>query len=145
MDQEQARRLGDYFRQRRESLGLSQRRLAAISGLNQPTVVRIEDGQFLAPGPDKLKALASALDLNPTDVWSLAGYAFDTDLPSPLPFLRAKYRDLTDDQLDALTSDVASILERHGIDPYDRPAPGEDETGPSEKTKSTTKKGGTKP
>src|SRR5487761_1157473 len=133
MDQEQAKRLGDYFRQRRESLGLSQRRLAIISGLNQPTVVRIEDGQFLSPGPDKLKALATALGLNLTDVWSLAGYGFDTDLPSALPFLRARYRALPDDQLNALTVDVAFILQQHGIDPYNHPAPGEDEIEPTTK------------
>ena len=127
MNQEQAKRLGDYLRQRRESRGLSQSAVARASGLTQPTVVRIEDGQFLNPKPDKLKAFAEVLDIPLTDLWSLAGYGFDTDLPSPMPFLRTKYRDLPDAQLDALTKDVAHILKQHGIDPYGRPAPGEDE------------------
>lgn len=127
MNQEQARQLGDYLREARISRGLSQRRLAKISGLNQSTVVRIEDGQFLAPTAAKLRALAEALDLNLTDVWNLAGYGLDAELPSPMPFLRAKYSDLPDKELNALTEDVAHILRQHGIDPYDRPKPGEDE------------------
>jgi transcriptional regulator with XRE-family HTH domain len=95
--------------------------------MNYQTVLRIEQGEFATPGPDKLKALARALQLDLTDVWSMAGYAFDTDLPAPLPYLRAKYRDLPAKELRALSRDVARVLAEHGIDGTSRPAPGEDE------------------
>jgi transcriptional regulator with XRE-family HTH domain len=127
MNKTKAQQLGDYLRKHREAKGLSQRRLAGLSGLNQPTVIRIERGDFLSPGPDKLKALAKALDLPLTDVWSMAGYGLDSELPSPMPFLRAKYRDLPEDEMDSLTADVADVLRQHGIDPDGRPVSDEDE------------------
>lgn len=128
MNRQPATQLGTYLRQRRETLGLSVRGLARRSGLNHQTVNRIERGEFATPGPDKLKALATALELDLTDVWAMAGYGFDTDLPAPLPYLRAKYRDLPAKELAALSRAVAQVLAAHGIDASHGPAPGEDET-----------------
>jgi transcriptional regulator with XRE-family HTH domain len=127
MDHEQAVQLGKLLRDRREELGLSTRRLAEISGVNHPTIIRIERGDFATPGPDKLKALAKALDLNLADLWNVAGYGSDTDLPSPVRYLRAKYRDLPEATVQALSRDVEAALKRHGIEPTSGPAPGEDE------------------
>jgi transcriptional regulator with XRE-family HTH domain len=128
MDHQHAVDLGRYLQRKREALGLSARQLARMSGMNYQTVLRIEQGEFATPGPDKLKALAHALGLDLTDVWSMAGYGFDTDLPAPMPYLRAKYRDLPANELAALSRDVARVLAAHGIDGNRRPAPGEDET-----------------
>ncbi|MFZ0664173.1 MAG: helix-turn-helix transcriptional regulator [Acidimicrobiales bacterium] len=128
MDHRHAIELGHYLQDRREALGLSARQLARMSDMNCQTVLRIEHGEFATPGPDKLKALARALQLDLTDVWSMAGYAFDTDLPAPLPYLRAKYRNLPAKELRALSRDVVRVLAEHGIDGTRRPAPGEDET-----------------
>lgn len=127
MNKNRAVALGRYLRTRREQLGISARELGRVSGMNYQTVLRIEQGEFATPGPDKLKALAQALRLDLTDVWSLAGYGFDTDLPAPMPYLRAKYRDLPAKELTALSRDVARVLAEHGIDGNRRPAPGEDE------------------
>lgn len=127
MKKTNAQRLGDYLRKHREVQGLSQRRLAQASGINQSTVIRIERGDFVNPTPDTVRALATTLDLPLSDVWRVAGYEVDPELPAPMPFLRAKYRDLPADQLEALTKDVADVLKQHGIDPEGRPAAGEDE------------------
>lgn len=136
--------LGNYLRHRREQLGWSARRLGRLSGLNYQTVTRIEQGEFDRPGPDKLKAMAEALDLDLTDVWAIIGYDTANELPAPLPYLRAKYRDLPEDDLDALSRDVARVLRAHGIDGGGRPVPGEDEFDDEPPlTASSPSKGGT--
>lgn len=127
MSESAAKHLGVYLREQRELQNVSKQQLADRTGIPRPTIVRIEQGDFERPGPDKLKAIASALGLSLTDVWSLAGYHLDEELPGPLPFLRAKYRDLSSSELNALTNDVAHILRRHGIDPHGRPENHEDE------------------
>lgn len=127
MTKSRAQQIGEYLRTAREAQGLSQRRLAILSGINQSTVIRIERGDFTSPSPDTLQALAGTLNLPLEEVWTIAGYGAGSALPGPMPFLRAKYRDLPDDQLDALTRDVAEVLKRHGIDPNGRPVGNEDE------------------
>lgn len=118
--------LGDFLRDRREELGLSAREVGRRSGVNYQTVIRIENGEFERPGADKLKAIAQALDITMTTVWDILGYS-DVGLPEPMPYLRAKFRDLKPTNLDALSRDVAEVLRQHGIETNGRPMPGEDE------------------
>ncbi len=127
MDEKQAIRLGAYLRSRRQALRMGTHRLYRLSGVPQPTIVRLEQGQTKKPEADKLRRLAVALGLDPADILSLAGYPIPTDLLTPTTYLRAKYRDLPADQLRALQADVATVLRRHGIDPSGGPLPGEDE------------------
>ncbi len=150
MDRDQAKKLGLRLRQRRQALGLSTTQVAETSNQTQATVVRIEQGQFLSPDPDKLRALAEALDLNLADVLSLAGYPIPTELPSPGPYLRTKYRNLPAEAVDQLQAQIAQVLRQHGITPSDGPAEGEDElpedarptTGQSRQQRVTNQKGG---
>ncbi|MBK6439182.1 MAG: helix-turn-helix domain-containing protein [Candidatus Microthrix sp.] len=90
MDEEQAKRLGAFLRARREELGWSSRRLAAECEMNDATIVRIENGQFAAPKPDKLSRITEALGLSLSDVFALADYAAPSDLPHFMPYLRTK-------------------------------------------------------
>ncbi len=149
MDPQQAKRLGQLFRSQREKLGFSSHQLARQSGMNQATIVRLEQGGFLNPDPEKLRLLTEALGLNLADVLTLAGYPVPTELPSPGLYLRAKYRDLSEAALRSLTKDVNRLLAEHGLDATGRPAPGEDEgpeaaCSPKPPTPRTrTKKGGT--
>jgi transcriptional regulator with XRE-family HTH domain len=127
MKPSRAEQVGEYLRIAREAKGLSQRRLALLSGINQSTVIRVERGDHTNPSPDTLKALARALELPLEELRTIAGYGVGSSLPEPMPFLRAKYKNLPDDQLDALTRDVATVLREHGIDPNGRPSAHEDE------------------
>ena len=86
--------LGRQLRARREELGLSTRQLAEQADMNDATIVRIEQGAFAAPRPDKLSRIAEALGLSLADVFALADYAVPDDLPSFQPYLRSKYRDM---------------------------------------------------
>lgn len=127
MEPDQAQRLGQTIRARREELGLSQRQLAAQTGVNDATIVRIERGVFGAPAPDKLSRIAEALDLSLADVFALADYVVPADLPSFQPYLRSRYRELPDEAIEDLDRAFARIVKKHGYTP-DGPMDGEDES-----------------
>jgi transcriptional regulator with XRE-family HTH domain len=139
MNPEQARELGRQLRARRDELGLSVRDLAKLAELDNGTIVRIEQGAFAAPRPDKLSRIAEALGLNLADVFALADYSVPSELPSFSPYLRTKYRDLPVPAVEELERSFKRIAKRHGFDPAG-PTPGEDEQPEPKPTKS--KKGG---
>jgi transcriptional regulator with XRE-family HTH domain len=126
MNPKQAKALGQKLRTRRDELGLSVRDLEKTTGIDNGTIVRIEQGAFSAPAPDKLSRIAEALKLSLADVFALADYAVPGDLPSFPGYLRTKYRDLPATAVEELERSFKRITKRHGFDP-DGPAPGEDE------------------
>jgi transcriptional regulator with XRE-family HTH domain len=123
----QVRTVGSVIRQRRQELGLTTRQLAELTGVAHSSIGRIETGAFAQPSIDKLRRIAGALQLDPARLLSLGGMEPPADLLPPLPYLRTKFRDLSPEAMDALSRDVIHVLRRHGIDPGDGPAPGEDE------------------
>lgn len=139
MDQEQARELGQRLRERREQLGLSVRELAERAETTHTTVVRLEQGAYDAPAPDKLSRIADALGLNLADVFALADYSVPSELPSFRPYLRTKYRNLPTPAVEELERSFKRIAKRHGLS-LDGPKPGEDEQPEQQPTK--RKKGG---
>ena len=126
MDQEQAKRLGEWLRERRQEAGLSTIQLAKAVGTTDGTITRIEQGAFAAPDPHKLSRIGEVLGLSLADVYAMADYAVPGDLPSFQPYLRRKYRDLPPQAIEDLDKAFASIVKRHGYDP-DGPRDGEDE------------------
>jgi transcriptional regulator with XRE-family HTH domain len=139
MNPQQAKVLGDRLRARREALELSLRDLERASGVDNGTIVRIEQGAFAAPRPDKLSRLADALGLSLADVFALAEYSVPSELPTFAPYLRSKYRDLPAPAVEELERSFQQIAKRHGFDP-EGPAVGEDEQPEPKPTKS--RKGG---
>lgn len=127
VEPEQAKELGQRLRARREELGLSLRQLAERAETTDTTIIRIEQGAYAAPAPDKLSRIAEALGLSLADVFALAEYAVPGDLPSFQPYLRSKYRDLPPEAVDDLNKAFARIVRKHGYDP-DGPQDGDDET-----------------
>jgi transcriptional regulator with XRE-family HTH domain len=139
MNPEQAKELGRKLRARRDELGLSVRDLERLTDVDNGTIVRIEQGAFAAPAPDKLSRIAEALNLSLADVFALAEYSAPSELPSFSPYLRSKYRDLPAPAVEELERSFRRIAKRHGVDPAG-PAPGEDEQPEPKPTK--PKKGG---
>lgn len=95
--------------------------------MNDATIVRIEQGAFAAPRPDKLSRIAEALGLSLADVFALADYAVPDDLPSFQPYLRSKYRDMPTGAVDDLNRAFERIIRKHGYQP-EGPRDGEDES-----------------
>lgn len=143
MNEEQARALGTFLREHRTALGLSTRAVAAESGVDMATIVRLEQGAFAEPKPDTLRGVAEALGVSLADVFALADYVIPDELPTFQPYLRSKYRDLPAPAVEELERSFRRIAKRHGYDP-DGPAAGEDEIPEPSPTSSRSlkKKGG---
>ena len=116
MNQEQAQALGALIRQRRLKLGYTTYQVGAAAGVPNSTVVRIEQGKFMAPRPDKLASFAKFLGLTLADVFSRAGYVVPDDLPTFDHYLQAKYPDLPSVAVSELRGLFETLTERHGID-----------------------------
>ena len=127
MHPDQAVRFGAYIRQARQQQGLSSRALARVVGVNDATIVRIEQGAIEAPRPNVLSAIARALELPLSDVFAMADYVTPKDLPTFAPYLRAKYGELPPDAVAELQQSFDRIAQRYGYEGRG-PAPGEDES-----------------
>ena len=126
MNHDQAQELGRFLKAHRTKLGYSVRALGRMCGFDMTTIMRLEQGAFARPDPDKLKAVAIALELPPAEIFARAGYPVTTDLPSLRPYLRARYGDLPTAAVQEMETYFENLAARYGIDP-DGPAPGEDE------------------
>lgn len=107
-------KLGEYIRAQRETLGISQRRLAARVGIHHSYLARMEAGGYAQPAPAVLHRIAEALDLDPEDLFALAGHVIPHELPSFAPYLRAKY-DIPDQAARELADYFHFMSERYGI------------------------------
>ncbi len=92
MDKEQGARLGALLRDRRIAAGLSTYQLGERVHCKNSTIVRIEQGAFAAPSPDKLARIAEALGMTLADIYTHAGYAIPDELPGFHAYLPARYR-----------------------------------------------------
>ncbi len=115
MNQEQAKSLGQLLRRRRQELGLSQRRLAALTHMGDSSIVRLEQGQFFAPSPAKLSQLATALHLPLADIFVRAGYFVPSELPSFEGYLAAKYPALPQSGATELLNHFRKLQEQYGL------------------------------
>ena len=124
MDYQQGIELGAFLRHQREAKGLSTRDVAAVVGVDQAQIVRLEQGHVASPKADVLAGIADYLDLPLADVFGLAGYAAPKELPSFRPYLRAKYHNLPPNAVAELEQTFARIARKYGTT---GPVDGEDE------------------
>ena len=136
-----AKQLGRMLNQRRQALGLTVRDLEALSGVDDSSIVRLENGQQSRPNVEKLDKLATALRLSIEDLLSTAGLTKSTGLPSLRPYLRAKYAQLPPEAHAELNEYFNSLGKRYGVR-FEGPAPGEDELPEGQTTSSTNKRKG---
>ena len=83
--------LGDYIRTRRESLGLTIAEAEERSDLDSTYWRKLEAGQYEAPSPKALHAIARTLKSPIEDLYGLCGYDIPKRLPSLSPYLRTKF------------------------------------------------------
>ncbi len=126
MDKKHAKRLGRWLRAKRQEAGLSTIQLGKQAGMSDTTIVRLEQGAFSAPAPDKLARIADVLGIELADVYAMADYAVPENLPSFQPYLRTKYRGMPQKAIKDLDTAFARIAKKHGYD-ASGPREGEDE------------------
>jgi transcriptional regulator with XRE-family HTH domain len=116
MDKYEAKRFGEQIRHRRQELGLSTHDLGKLIGTRNSTIMRIEQGAFAAPRPDKLARIAQALHLSLADIYADAGYVVPDELPGFHAYLPARYRDLPQAAVDELSGLFDDLITRHGLE-----------------------------
>ena len=117
MDKDQAVRFGKWLRERRQAAGMSTHELGERIGARNSTIIRIEQGAFAAPSPDKLARIAEVLGISLADMYGHAGYAVPDDLPDFHAYLPARYRDLPEAAVAELVELFESLMQRHGLVP----------------------------
>jgi transcriptional regulator with XRE-family HTH domain len=117
MDKEQAVRLGTLIRSRRQAMGMSTYELGDRIGTRNSTIIRLEQGAFAAPSPEKLAGIAEALRISLADMYGHAGYVVPDDLPGFHAYLPARYRDLPAEAVQELVDLFDTLVARHGLIP----------------------------
>jgi transcriptional regulator with XRE-family HTH domain len=113
VDKEQGARLGALLRERRLAAGLSTYELGKRVHCENSTIVRLEQGAFAAPSPDKLARIAEALGMTLADIYTHAGYVIPEDLPGFHAYLPARYRNLPAEAIRELTELFDQLVARH--------------------------------
>lgn len=90
MTDEDAGALADSLRRARLEAGLSFRELAAKSGVSSSQIRRIEEGEN-TPTVEALRKLATALELDLTELFESLGIARGRSLPEPRVYFRRKF------------------------------------------------------
>ena len=106
-------RLGARVKLLRKEAGFSIRKLAKLAGVDFSWLARIERGAYDAPDPRYLRALATALKVEASDLYLAAGYEDSQSLPGFSMYLRAKF-DLPPEAIDQLDAHFQLINERYG-------------------------------
>ena len=118
--------LGATVRKAREAKALSTRKLAEAIGTTHSYIHKLEAGWFQSISPENVQALATALELDPQDLFALAGYRVPDGLPTLMPYMRTKYgEDLPDEALQELSSYFDYLRNKYGD--AGRPMGAEDE------------------
>jgi transcriptional regulator with XRE-family HTH domain len=117
MNHEAARQFGTYIKGLREARKLSIRGLASEANIDSGALTRLEHGKVRAPQPDTLKALSKSLGAPLSDMFAMAGYVVPHDLPSLVPYLRARYSHLPDEALAAAHAYLCRLVSECGLDP----------------------------
>lgn len=124
LTRERALALGQVVNDRRNEIGMSLRQLAAKTGLDSATVLRLERGDILTPQADTLTSIAEILDLPVSDLFTVAGWVPPKELPTLRPYLRTKYGQLPEDAVGEMEAFFGRLAKKHGMR---GPNDGEDE------------------
>lgn len=87
-------RLRTFIEAKRTELGMSQRKLATLTGVNNSTISRIESGEVY-PDPDTIVKIAKALEVSTDELMLRSRY---TSVPEEFVVIARKTQKLTEAQ-----------------------------------------------
>lgn len=119
------REFSDYILQRRQDLGISLLELERRTGLHNSRLSRWERGIDMPDRPERLASLARGLEVQPADLYVLAGVELIDQLPSHRLYLRSTYKQLPHEAVREITAYAEDVIRRYGD--HVGPADGEDE------------------
>lgn len=103
--------LGEYVRQKREAIGLSQRQLAQEAGVSFSNISRLESGFSTHPTPGLLKSIADVLDVDLAELLAYLGITV-AGARSLNDYLRRDYG-LPDEGVSEATKAIRQIVEKY--------------------------------
>jgi len=106
--------LGEFIKTRRESRDITKADAVRQTGLDYSYWVKLENGVYLMPSPKALELVAAVIGVEPADLYALAGYRINGELPSFGPYLRSKYH-LPPRAIDQLESYFTFLRAQYGI------------------------------
>lgn len=92
--------LGEFIKQKRESAGLSFKKLSSTTGLSDTEIMKIENGTRKNPNWNNLCRIAKALDFHPFELLLTAGYISEEDI-HPVSRLKG-LNDLSENELNTV-------------------------------------------
>lgn len=104
--------LAETIKTKRIELGMSVRGLGKITGIDNSTLIRLEQGKHF-PKPENLVKLSAALKLPLADLYHLSGYEIPNELPSMIVYLRSK-GELPVEAQDELVTYYRQLKKKHG-------------------------------
>lgn len=117
--------LGGLIEGRRRELGWSARKAARQSGMHVRSYLRLEQGEQPRPTTQSLNAVAEAFGVPASDLFGALGWLPDKELPSLMPYLHSKYRDLPPEAVEEMTAYFERLARKYKLSAG--PRPGEDE------------------
>lgn len=111
-----ANRLGDFIYKTREEKGISTPKLAKAVGVHHSAIARIQLGEIKQPRPALLARIAEELDVSSGELYALADYRTEDDLPDLRGWLHIKHRALPDDAVETLQGHLDYLVDRHASD-----------------------------
>src|ERR1700710_3018531 len=111
MTPKEAWHLAATIRTARLGHGLTAKDVALRAGVDPGTVTRIERAQISSPRADSLIAIAGVLDIPVSDLFAIAAWIPAHELPSLMPYMRAKYAALPEDAYQEIRTLFQSIRE----------------------------------
>lgn len=112
MDNNVNPQIGELLKQQRLERGWSLRDLEKASGIDNAAIYRIEQGKTKDPSLEKLRAMATALELS---LAALLMEASDIDIPPLSEYLRVKFKDLSEPLLEQLDHQIHHLV--YGAEP----------------------------
>lgn len=102
--------LGQFIKDKREAVNLSQKELGSKCRISDSAIQRIETGATASPNWDLLCKIAKALDFHVFEVLRIAGYITDADI-NPAHSIRRLDR-LNNDDLNMVQTFIDFLISR---------------------------------
>lgn len=113
MTKAQAQQLGKLIARTRERRKVTYRHLAGEIGADPTWIVRLEQGAFASPAPERLFRLAEVLDIDPERIDRITRGAVSGSLPEVRTYFRSKF-DLSDDGIGKIENLLAELRDEQG-------------------------------
>ena len=72
--------IGEFIKNKRTELGLSQKKLGVMVGLSDSEIMKIENGTRKTPNWESLCKLAGVFEISPLEILLISGYITDDDI-----------------------------------------------------------------